>query len=219
MSENRIHHEETIKSETIYDGRIIKVRVDTVELSNMSYSKREIVEHQRAVSLVAITENQEIYLVKQYRKAVDKVIYEIPAGLVDGNESLQDAAKREAQEEIGMKPNNLELLVESYSSPGFTDEIFSVFLANLFVKSALALKSLNSVPKLLPESRKYIWAHMSYGLFATGVPVIIIFFINNGDNSKKSFDNCESGFFSFADSSIIIPTFLVFRKSLNTLIS
>src|SRR5574344_404340 len=137
MSENRIHHEETIKSETIYDGRIIKVRVDTVELSNMSYSKREIVEHQRAVSLVAITENQEIYLVKQYRKAVDKVIYEIPAGLVDGNESLQDAAKREAQEEIGMKPNNLELLVESYSSPGFTDEIFSVFLATDLEESKL----------------------------------------------------------------------------------
>ena len=137
MSEKKIHREETIKSETIYDGRIIKVRVDTVELANMSYSKREIVEHQRGVSLVAVTENQEIYLVKQYRKAVDKVIYEIPAGLVDGNESLQEAARREAQEEIGMKPNKLELLVESYSSPGFTDEIFSVFLATDLEESKL----------------------------------------------------------------------------------
>ena len=50
---------------------------------------------------------------------------------------MQDAAKREAQEEIGMKPNNLELLVESYSSPGFTDEIFSVFLATDLEESKL----------------------------------------------------------------------------------
>lgn len=151
MSDNKLHHEETIKSETIYDGRIIKVRVDTVELANMYYAKREIVEHKRAVSLVALTEKQEIYLVRQFRKAVNKVIYEIPAGLVDGNESLQEAAIRESQEEIGMKPNKLELLVESYSSPGFTDEIFSVFLASDLEESKLKQDDDEFVePVLLP---------------------------------------------------------------------
>lgn len=138
MSEN-IHNENTIKSEKIYEGRIIKVRVDTVELANRSYSKREIVEHQRGVGIVAINENKEIYLVKQFRKPIEKVIYEIPAGLVESNENLVDAAKRESQEEIGFLPKNMELLVEAYASPGFTDEIFTIFLGTDLIESKLDL--------------------------------------------------------------------------------
>lgn len=136
---DQLHFEETIKSERIYDGRIIKVRVDTVELANRSYAKREIVEHQRGVGIVAVNENMEIYLVKQFRKPVEKVIYEIPAGLVENNENLVDAAVREAQEEIGKKPNKMELLCEAYASPGFTDEIISVFLATDLVDDKLDL--------------------------------------------------------------------------------
>lgn len=135
----QIHREETIKSEKIYEGRIIKVRVDTVELANRSYAKREIVEHERAIALAAINENKEIILVKQFRKAVDKVLLELPAGLVESTETLQEAAKREAQEEIGYLPNKLELLAEAYSSPGFTNEIVSIFLATDLVESKLDL--------------------------------------------------------------------------------
>ncbi len=126
---DNIHVEETIKSEKIYEGRIIKVKVDTVELANRSYAKREIVEHQRGVGIVALTENQEIYLVRQFRKPIEKIIYEIPAGLVESSEDLVDAAIRESQEEIGIKPHKMELLVEAYASPGFTDEVISIFLA------------------------------------------------------------------------------------------
>lgn len=129
MMDNNLHYEETIKSEKIYEGRVIKVRVDTVELSNMSYAKREIVEHQRSVVIIAMNDNDELYFVKQFRKPIDKVLLELPAGLVESSESLQEAAKRELNEEIGLKPKSLELLIEAYSSPGFTDEIYSVFLA------------------------------------------------------------------------------------------
>lgn len=138
MSDN-LHVEETIKSEKIYEGRIIKVRVDTVELENRSYAKREVVEHDRGVGIVAINENQEIYLIKQFRKPVEKVIYEIPAGLVEANENLVDAAVREAQEEIGYKPNNMRLIAEAYASPGFTDEIISIFLGTDLVYDKLDL--------------------------------------------------------------------------------
>lgn len=134
-----LHEEATIKSEKIYEGRIIKVRVDTVELANRNYAKREIVEHSRGVGIVAITDDNEIFLVKQFRKAVEKFIYEIPAGLVESGESLSEAAQREAQEEIGMKANSLTLLTEAYASPGFTDEIFSIFMARDLVESKLDL--------------------------------------------------------------------------------
>lgn len=136
---DNIKSEETIKTEKIYEGKIIKVRVDTVELPNRSYAKREIVEHDRGVGIVAITDDKEIYLVKQFRKPIEKVIYEIPAGLVESNENVSDAAIRESQEEIGFKPNNLELILEAYASPGFTDEIFSIFLATDLEESKLDL--------------------------------------------------------------------------------
>lgn len=139
MNDSNLHIEQTIKSETIYEGRIIKVKIDTVELDNRSYAKREIVEHDRGVGIVAINEDLEIYLIKQYRKPIDKIIYEIPAGLVDSKESLQDAARRESQEEIGLRPEKLELLTETYSSPGFTDEIVSIFLATDLVEDKLEL--------------------------------------------------------------------------------
>lgn len=136
---DKFHYEETIKSEKIYEGKIIKVKVDTVELPNRSYAKREIVEHGRGVGIVAINDDNEIYLVRQFRKPLNKVIYEIPAGIVEANESLQEAAIRESQEEIGVKPNHIELLTEAYTSPGFTDEIISIFFAKDLIESKLSL--------------------------------------------------------------------------------
>ena len=137
MNKDNTFEETTIKSDTIYEGRIIKLRVDTVELPNKIYSKREIVEHSRGVAMVPLTKDNQIILVKQYRKAVEDFTYEIPAGMVEVNENIQETAIRELQEEIGFKPGKLELLTESYVSPGFTDEKISIFLASDLVESKL----------------------------------------------------------------------------------
>lgn len=139
MTQRKLIEEHTIKTEKIYEGKIIKVRVETVELPNKIYAKREIVSHDRGVGVVAITEDQEIILVKQYRKAINQAIYEIPAGLVDSGENVSEAAERELQEEVGLKPKNLELIAEAYASPGFTDEKISIFLATEFEESELEL--------------------------------------------------------------------------------
>ena len=128
--------EQTIKSEMIYEGRILNLRVDTVELKNRKYSKREIVEHSNAVTIIAL-KGDKIVFVRQYRKAVDKELLELPAGLIESNELPKEAAQRELQEEIKYDAKNLEYLFDSYSSPGFTDEKMSYFLATDLFSSPL----------------------------------------------------------------------------------
>ncbi len=119
--------ERTMKSDRIYDGKIVKLRIDTVELPNKKYSKREIVEHSSAVAIVAVTEEDELLMVKQYRKAVEKMIYEIPAGLIELREKPKDAALRELREETGFAANKMEYMTEFYTSPGFCDEKIHAF--------------------------------------------------------------------------------------------
>jgi len=103
--------ERTVKTEPIFDGRVIKVRVDDVVLPNGAMSKREIVNHPGAVAIIAITDEGKIVLVEQYRKALEKAIIEIPAGKL----------------EPGEKPE--ELITSFYTSPGFADEILYVYKA------------------------------------------------------------------------------------------
>ena len=129
--------EKTLKSDTIYEGRIITVRVETVELPDMKYAKREIVDHARGVGMVALNEENEIYLVRQYRIAVKETLLEIPAGLVEPGETPSQAASRELQEEIGQKANSMEYLMDAYASPGFTNEKLSLFLATDLEPSSL----------------------------------------------------------------------------------
>lgn len=106
---NSNYEERTMKSTKIFDGKVLQLRVDTVEMEGQKYTKREIVERQPAVGIIAITEDDEIILIKQYRKAIDKEIYEIPAGMVDFGEEPQKAALRELKEETGYDAENLNI--------------------------------------------------------------------------------------------------------------
>lgn len=136
MSEDKFY-EKSIKSDTIYDGKILKLRVDTVELYNKKYSKREIVDHQKGVGIIAFDGENKLWLVKQYRIAIDKVTLEIPAGLVESNEVPIEAAKRELQEEIGYYPEKIDFLFNMHSSPGFTNDKLSFFKASELKESKL----------------------------------------------------------------------------------
>lgn len=129
--------EKTMKTETIYDGKILKLRVDTVELPNMNYSHREIVEHSGSVAIVPLKDDETVYMVKQYRKAVEQVVLEFPAGLIEDGEDPKEAAQRELQEEIGYGAEKLSYINEVFSSPGFTDEKVDIFIAKDLYKSKL----------------------------------------------------------------------------------
>ncbi len=125
-----IYEEKTMKSDKIYEGKIVNLRVDTVELPDKKYSKREIVEHPGGVALVPITEEGKLVLVKQYRKAIERFILEVPAGKLEINEEPRLTAIRELKEETGYTAKNIEYQVEFYTSPGFSNEKIYIFLAS-----------------------------------------------------------------------------------------
>lgn len=124
-----LFEEKTMKSDKVYEGKIVNLRIDTVELPDKKYSKREIVEHPGAVGLIPITEDNCVILVKQFRKPVEKFLLEIPAGKLELNEEPRETAIRELKEETGFEAGKIEYLLEFYTSPGFSNEKIHLFLA------------------------------------------------------------------------------------------
>ncbi|MDG5787688.1 NUDIX hydrolase [Evansella sp. AB-P1] len=121
--------EKTIKKDLIYKGRIIDLSLHEVTLPNGGTSKREIVNHPGAVAVIAVTEENKLILVNQYRKPLEKVIAEIPAGKLEKGEDPLECAKRELEEETGFIANKWTDLSSFYTSPGFADELIYLFLA------------------------------------------------------------------------------------------
>ena len=146
------NYEKTIKVDNIYEGKILSLRVETVEMPDKKYSKREIVDHMKGVGIIAFDGEDSIYLVRQYRKAVDEFTLEIPAGLVESNEKPIETAKRELQEETGAGDFRIEPICV-YSVKGKTrvnenidDETFGM----LFIAGINSFEELHSeIEKIL----------------------------------------------------------------------
>lgn len=126
-------YEKTIKSQRIYDGKILKLDLEDVKLPDGNTSKRELIRHQGGVAIIPFTKDGNIILVEQFRKPLEKVIYEIPAGKLEKGEKIDYCAQRELEEETGYKANDLKYIGKFASSPGYSDEIIYVFSAkNLY---------------------------------------------------------------------------------------
>ncbi len=121
--------EEVVGSRRVFEGRIVSLRVDDVRLANGHLSTREIVEHRGAVALVAIDGAGRVLLVRQHRAAVDDALLELPAGTLEPGEDPVDCARRELEEETGCRADDLTLLAEFYTAPGFCTEYLHVYLA------------------------------------------------------------------------------------------
>lgn len=126
--------EKTIERKEIFSGRILKLNVDTVELPDGNTSTRELVDHKDAVAILPVKDGS-ILFVKQFRKAIESVITEIPAGLMEEGEDIFETASRELQEEIGLKPLDLRFLGDMWPSPGFSNEKTAIFVATEFTVS------------------------------------------------------------------------------------
>lgn len=132
MSEER-----TLSSELVFEGRAVRLRVDTVETTGGRATTREIVEHSDCVAVVPIDNEGKVILVNQFRKAVGKELLEIPAGGIEPGEDPVTAVRRELQEEIGCLPKKVDRLGGFYSAPGYCSEYLHLFLATDLIPSQL----------------------------------------------------------------------------------
>ena len=124
-----IRRETRLRRRTLYRGRVVDLHVDEVRLPSGARHVREVVDHRPAVAVVPVLEDGRVLLVRQFRYAVARALWELPAGLVDAGESPRRAAVRELREETGYLASRLEKLVEIYSSPGFCRERILLYLA------------------------------------------------------------------------------------------
>ncbi len=129
--------EETISSRIVFAGEVLRLRVDDVRLPDGSVSSREIIEHRDCVCVIPLDDAGNVLLVKQYRRAIDKSLLEIPAGSIDEGETPREAACREMREETGFRPRKLESLGGYYASPGYCTEYMHLFLAKDLVPDGL----------------------------------------------------------------------------------
>ena len=129
--------EEQIASREIYDGKIIKVRVDDILMRSGTKSVREVVDHANAVVIAPIDADDNVLLVRQYRYAAGQSLLEAPAGLIEEGEDPDDCAQRELAEEIGFASRDLRILGGFWSSPGFCTEFMYAYLAKDLVPRSL----------------------------------------------------------------------------------
>ena len=118
-----------LSSEYMYQGNLLNLRLDRVSLPDGKEVVREIVEHPGAVAVVALDENQNVTMVKQFRDPAQRTMLEVPAGTLRRGELPEDCAKRELEEETGLVAGKLEPLAGFFVSPGYCTEYIYAFLA------------------------------------------------------------------------------------------
>lgn len=114
-----------VKSRYVYRGRVIAVRVDELVDGRV----REVVEHRGSVAILPILDDNRVILERQYRYVIGRELIEVPAGMIEEGESIEDAAQRELMEETGYKAGRLEYMGRCYMTPGYCNELIHFFIA------------------------------------------------------------------------------------------
>ena len=124
MSQERI-----INSRTIFEGKVVNLRVDTVTLGGEETFEREIILHHGAVALVPLDENGNVILVRQYRAGAERELLELPAGGLEAGEEREECARRELQEETGFYPETLGEMGHFWVAASYSTEAITIYLA------------------------------------------------------------------------------------------
>ncbi len=122
--------EKIVRSEPIFKGKIVDLSVHEVELPNGELAKRELVKHPGAVAIVALDEDQNVLLIRQFRLGAGQVLIELPAGTLEPDEPPAECADRELREETGYRAAHLERIGGWYMAPGYTTEYIHLFVAS-----------------------------------------------------------------------------------------
>ena len=125
--------EKTLKSNVIYDGKILRLNCDDIECDNGAIATREIVHHRGGVCILAFVDDK-VVMVKQYRYAFQEELLELPAGKLEKDEDPYNAAIRELEEEVGLKAESLTSLGYMYPTCGYSNEIIYLYKANNLTK-------------------------------------------------------------------------------------
>ncbi|MBI5197582.1 MAG: NUDIX hydrolase [Nitrospirae bacterium] len=128
--------EKLIRTRVVFEGRYIRTEVRTVQLPDGKLAEREIVIPPNAVAILPIDEQENIYLVRQYRPALGQVILEIPAGIIEDNEDAEETGRRECEEEAGVIPRHMERLCGFHHSVGFSTGRIEIYLATGLIPSS-----------------------------------------------------------------------------------
>jgi len=123
-----------ISADRLYTGRVVNLDLDTVRFPDGSTGRLEMFRHPGAAAVIPFLgdprgPDPEVLLIRQFRHAADGYIWEIPAGRLDRGEPPERCARRELEEETGMTATSLAPLTTIYTTPGFTDEVIHLFLA------------------------------------------------------------------------------------------
>ena len=119
----------TVRQRSVFEGKVVNLSVDEVELPNGQITELEVIHHPGAAAMVPVTSRGDVLLVRQYRYATRGWLLEVPAGKLDPGEGPETCAERELEEEVGARPGRLEPLGWIWTTPGFTDEKIYLYLA------------------------------------------------------------------------------------------
>ena len=114
----------------VYEGRVFTLQIETLTLPKGHELKAEIIRHPGSVVIIPVTDAGEIILVRQYRAAIGRWVWELPAGSLKPGEDVEKAAARECQEEIGLIAKTLEKVGAFYPTPGYCDEEMNFYVAS-----------------------------------------------------------------------------------------
>ncbi len=120
--------ERIVSSENIYDGRVVHLRVDTIQRADGQTYQREVIRHGGAVAMVALDEDGKVFLVRQHRAGAELRLLEIPAGGLEPGEARDACARRELQEEIGYYPEEMVELGGFWVAASYTSEYITIYL-------------------------------------------------------------------------------------------
>lgn len=144
---------EVIKSETIFNGKVIDLKVDEIKYkSSGNLGIREVAVHPGGAVVVPVLKNGKIILISQYRYPMNEVVVELPAGKLDKNEDPLIAAKRELKEETGYSTEALFKLGKIFSTPGFCTEVLHIYLAENLIEGEHAREEGEESMKLIELS-------------------------------------------------------------------
>ena len=124
-----------LDSTRIYQGRILNLRVDCVELANRDQAIREVVEHTGAAGVAAFDEDGKLLMVRQYRYPVGEALLELPAGKLEDGETPEQCAARELEEETGFRARRLVALGRVYPAAAYDSEVVHLFYADGLIES------------------------------------------------------------------------------------